>query len=148
MRPKDPKVEGVKSRWEISPEAPRKIALNFLGRPTRLRSLPGKLLEPTWRPRGSRRPPGANFAPKLVPKWSPQGSFLELFSPLLERWFSILLLSLIVDCCPRDFSRFNIGRQKEGQSEHQGLPKWRPQRSPGPPGRNLAGKFIRRPPGR
>ena len=111
MRPKRPPGPPgrVKSRWEISPEAPRTIALNFGGRPTRLGSLPGKLLGPTGRPRGSRRPPGANLAPKLVPKWSPQGSFLELFSPLWERWCSILLVSVIVDCCLRDFSRFSNG---------------------------------------
>ena len=49
------------------------------------------------------------MAPKLVPKWNPQGSFLGLFSPLWERWCSILLVSVIVDCCLRDFSRFSNG---------------------------------------
>ena len=52
----------------------------------RLGSLPGRLLEPTWRPRGPRRPPGAILAPKMVPKWSPEASFLELFS-IPWKWF-------------------------------------------------------------
>ena len=31
--------------------------------------------------------------------------------------------------------RLNTDRQKEGQNEPRGLPKWSPKRSPGPPGR-------------
>mgnify|MGYP003328451750 CR=1 FL=1 len=53
--------------------------MNCLGGRTRLGSLPGRLLEPTWRPRGSRRRPGANLAPKLVPTWNPEASVLKLF---------------------------------------------------------------------
>ena len=67
----------VKSRWEISPEAPRKITMNFFGPGglrERLGSLPGRLLEPTWRPRRPRRPPGGILPPFWEPKWSQNGA--------------------------------------------------------------------------
>ena len=71
----------VKSRWEISPEAPRKITMNFFrprGPPGAFWEHPGDL-EPSWRPIRPRRPPGAILAPFLEPKWSPEASFLERF---------------------------------------------------------------------
>ena len=50
----------------------------------RLGSLPGRLLEPTWRPRGPQRPPRAILAPFWEPKRSPEASFLSLLLP--KRW--------------------------------------------------------------
>ena len=38
-------------------------------------------------------------------------------------------------CKISGFRIFNTDRQKKGQNEPQGLPKWSPKRSPGPPGR-------------
>ena len=50
----------VKSRWEISPEAPRKITMNFF----RPRGPPGA----SWEPPGEA--PGAQLAPKRAPEAS------------------------------------------------------------------------------
>ena len=69
----------VKSRWEISPEAPRKITMNFFRLRERFWGLLGRLLEPSWRPRGPPRLPRAILAPFGEPKWSPEASFFELF---------------------------------------------------------------------
>ena len=91
----------VKSRWEISPEAPRKIAMIFFaprGLRERFGNLPGRLLEPTWRPRGPRRPPGAILAPFLEPKWSPEASFFKLF---WTPWGSISVTCALCSLRPR-----------------------------------------------
>ena len=58
MSPKGP--VRVKSRWEISPEAPRKITMNFF----RPRGPPGA----SWEPPGEA--PGAQLAPKRAPEAS------------------------------------------------------------------------------
>ena len=50
----------------------------------RFASLPGRLLEPTWRPRGPQRPPGAILPPFGEPQRSPEASFLTLL--LAKRW--------------------------------------------------------------
>ena len=62
----------------------------------RFGSLPGSLLEPSWRPRGPRRPPRAILAPFWERKWSPEASFLKLF---WTRWGSILVTFAL--CCLR-----------------------------------------------
>ena len=62
----------------------------------RLGSLPGRLLEPSWRPRGPPRLPGAILAPFWERKWSPEASFWELF---WTRWGSILVTFAL--CCLR-----------------------------------------------
>ena len=56
---------------------PRALRKRFAG-------LPGRLLEPTWRPRGPQRPPGAILAPFWEPQRSPEASFLRLL--LAKRW--------------------------------------------------------------
>ena len=72
----------------------------FFSDPTWLRErfggLPGRLLEPSWRPRGPRRPPRAILAPFWERKWSPEASFLKLF---WTRWGSILVTFAL--CCLR-----------------------------------------------
>ena len=62
----------------------------------RFGSLPGSLLEPSWRPRGPRRPPRAILAPFGERKWSPEASFLKLF---WTRRGSILVTFAL--CCLR-----------------------------------------------
>ena len=64
----------------------------------RFASLPGRLLEPTWRPRGPRRPPGAILAPFLEPKWSPEASFFKLF---WTPWGSIFVTCALCTLRPR-----------------------------------------------
>ena len=64
----------------------------------RFGNLPGRLLEPTWRPRGPRRPPGAILAPFLEPKWSPEASFFKLF---WTPWGSILVTCALCSLRPR-----------------------------------------------
>ena len=64
----------------------------------RFGNLPGRLLEPTWRPRGPRRPPGAILAPFLEPKWSPEASFFKLF---WTPWGSILVTFALCSRRPR-----------------------------------------------
>ena len=56
----------------------------------RFGNIPGRLLEPSWRPRGPRRPPGAILAPFLEPKWSPEASFFKLFLDTLGLYFGHL----------------------------------------------------------
>ena len=96
-RPMEPKaLPGTPWEGEISlgnfsggpPEHNNEFVFGPGGLRERLGSLPGRLLEPTWRPRGPRRPPGAILAPFWEPKWSPEASFLELFWTL---WGSILV---------------------------------------------------------
>ena len=64
----------------------------------RFGNLPGRLLEPTWRPRGPRRPPGAILAPFLEPKWSPEASFFKLF---WTPWGYILVTCALCSLRPR-----------------------------------------------
>ena len=63
----------VKSRWEISPEAPRKIAMNFF----RPRGAPGAL----WESPGEA--PGAHLAPKRAPEAS-RSHFGTIFGAKME----------------------------------------------------------------
>ena len=69
----------------------------------RLGSLPGRLLEPSWRPRGPPRLPGAILAPFGEPKWSPEASFLEFFCTL---WGSILVTFARCSLRPRVYVDF------------------------------------------
>ena len=48
----------------------------------RFGNIPGRLLEPSWRPRGPRRPPGAILAPFWHHLGSNFGGFLEHFGAL------------------------------------------------------------------
>ena len=64
----------------------------------RFGSLPGSLLEPSWRPRGPPRPPRAILAPFWERKWSPEASFLKLF---WTRRGSILVTFALCSLRPR-----------------------------------------------
>ena len=75
----------------------RKIPINFIRGAHALGSLPGRLPEPTWRPRGPRRPPGAIFAP-FLPKRSPEASFFEL---VWTPWGSIFVTCALCTLRPR-----------------------------------------------
>ena len=71
----------------------------------RFGSPPGRLQEPSWRPRGPRRPPGAILVPFSEPKRSPGGSFLELFgapwgSTLVTFALCSLRTRVYVGACP------------------------------------------------
>ena len=64
----------VKSRWEISPEAPWKIAMNFFAAPGVSGSVLGASRGGSWGPLGAQQGPGAFQEPFWHPKWCQNGA--------------------------------------------------------------------------
>ena len=95
------------TRWETlgnfsgaPPEDNNEFVFGPGGLRERFGSLPGSLLEPSWRSRAPRRPPETILAPFGEPKWSPEASLLKLF---WTRWGSILVTFALCSLRPRAY---------------------------------------------
>ena len=70
----------LKSRWEISPEAPRKITMNFFSAPGASGSVLGASREASWSPVGAQAGPGGLQEPFWHAKMeTPRPHFLSFF---------------------------------------------------------------------
>ena len=92
----------VKSRWEISPEAPRKIAMNFFSPPGGSGSVLGISRGGSWSPLGAQEGPGGLQEPFWHHFWSQNGAPRLHFSSFFwTPWGSILVTCALCSLRPR-----------------------------------------------
>ena len=96
MSPKDSHhgAGGVKSRWEISPEAPRKIPMNFFSAPGASGSVLAASRGASWSPVGAQEGRGGLQEPFWLHFGTIWASILEVFGSTLGLHFGHIRLLL------------------------------------------------------